>query len=220
MAISLVLADTHPLVLYGLETLFRLQPDFKVLARCRDAEETLRALRTHSPDVLILDARMSDGDGWTVLTKIKKEQLPSRVVLLSAALDEDEVVRAIRLGVRGVVLKEMEPELLVRCIRKVHAGGQWWETRSVGRALDRLLRSEAGAREIAGILTAREIEITRMVANGRRNREIADQLSLSEGTIKTHLHNIYQKLNVGSRLQLTLLARDRGLVDALGAWAS
>lgn len=142
------------------------------------------------------------------------------MVLLSAALDEDEVVRAIRLGVRGVVLKEMEPELLVRCIRKVHAGGQWWETHSVGRALDRLLRSEVGARQIAGILTAREIEITRMVASGRRNKDIADQLSLSEGTIKTHLHNIYGKLNVGTRLELTLFARDRGLVDAPGASAS
>lgn len=77
MAISLVLADAHPLILYGLESLFRLQPDFNVLARCRDAEGTLRALRAHSPDVLILDIRMSGSDGWTLLTEIKKGSCPA-----------------------------------------------------------------------------------------------------------------------------------------------
>jgi DNA-binding NarL/FixJ family response regulator len=127
-------------------------------------------------------------------------------------LDEDEVLEAIRLGVRGVVLKEMAPRLLVQCLRKVHAGGEWLEKHSVGRALEKILQHEAGAQQLARILTARELEITRLVASGLRNREIAQQLSLSEGTVKLHLHNIYKKLKVDSRLALTLHVQGKGLV--------
>src|SRR5436309_14418294 len=105
MAISLVLADDHPIVLDGLENLFRLEQDFEVVARCPDGEEALRAVRRHKPDVLVLDLRLPGMDGVAVLREIQKEQLPTRVVLLTAALDEDDVLDAIRLGVRGVVLK-------------------------------------------------------------------------------------------------------------------
>ena len=111
-----------------------------------------------------------------------------------------------------MVLKEMAPRLLVQCVRKVHAGEQWLEKRSVSLALERLLKREAAARKIAGLLTPREIEILRMVADGLRNKEIADRLYISEGTIKVHLHSIYEKLKVNSRLQLARYARDKGLV--------
>ncbi len=210
--IRLVLADDHPIVLDGLEGLFRLQPDFQVVARCKDGGEALGAVREHRPDVLLLDIRMPGMDGLGVLRALKKEKLPTRVVLLTVGLDEEDVLEAIRLGVKGVVLKEMAPELLVQCIRKVHAGGEWLEKRSVSRALDKLLRREASAREIAGLLTPREIEIVRMVAGGLRNKEIAEKLSISEGTVKMHLHNVYEKARVDGRLALTLYAQDKGLV--------
>jgi len=100
---------------------------------------------------------------------------------------------------------------LVQCVRKVHAGEQWLERSSIGRALDRLLQREAGAREIAGVLTTREIEIVRMVARGLRNKAIADRLGFSEGTVKTHLRNIYKKLCVDARVALTLYAQQKGL---------
>lgn len=212
MAISLVLADDHPIVLDGLENLFHQEPDFKVLARCVNGEETLQAVRTHRPDVLILDIRMPRMDGLAVLRGVKKEKLPTRVVLLTVALDEDDVLEAVRLGVSGVVLKEMAPQLLVQCVRKVHAGGQWLERHSFGRALETMLRREAAGRQIAGILTPREIEIMRMVAGGLRNKEIAEKLFITEGTVKIHLHNVYEKLQVSGRLELTLYARDKGLV--------
>jgi DNA-binding NarL/FixJ family response regulator len=212
MAISLVLADDHPIVLDGLENLFRQEADFTVLGRCVNGEEALRAVREYRPDVLILDIRMFKMDGLAVLREMKKEGLSTRVVLLTAALDEDQVVEAIRLGVSGVVLKEMAPQLLVQCVRKVHAGEQWLERQSFGRAMERMLRREAGAREIAGILTPREIEIVRMVATGLRNKLIAEKLFISEGTVKIHLHNIYEKLQVSDRLELARYARDKGLV--------
>ena len=212
MAISLVLADDHPIVLDGLENLFRQEADFKVLGRCVNGEEALRAVREYRPDVLILDIRMFRMDGLAVLREMKKEGLSTRVVLLTVALDEDQVVEAIRLGVSGVVLKDMAPRLLVQCVRKVHAGEQWLERQSFGRAMERMLRREAGAREIAGILTPREIEIVRMAATGLRNKQIAEKLFISEGTAKIHLHNIYEKLGLSDRLELARYARDKGLV--------
>jgi len=212
MPIGLVLADDHPIILDGLDHLFRQEEDFKVLARCRDGEETLQAVRKHRPDVLILDLRMPGKDGLAVLREVTKEKLPTRVVLLTAEMSDAEALEAIRLRVNGVVLKEMAPQLLVKCIRKVHAGGQWWEKRSLGRAMETMLRREAGEREIAGVLTPRELQIVRLVASGLHNKEIADKLTISEGTVKIHLHHIYEKLHVDGRLELTLYAQDKGLV--------
>jgi len=211
MPITLVLADDHPIFLNGLEDVFRSEPDFQVLARCVEGQAALRAVRQLKPDVLILDLRMPKMDGLGVLREMQKEKLSTRVVVLTAMPDEDELLEAIRLGVYGVVLKEMAPRLLIQCIRKVAAGEQWLEKRSVSLALERLLKREAGARQIAKILTPREIEIVRMVVEGLRNKVIAERLYLSEGTIKVHLHNIYEKLKVNSRLQLARYARDQGL---------
>jgi DNA-binding NarL/FixJ family response regulator len=213
MPITLVLANDHPIFLDGLEDIFRREPDFQVLARCLEGQAALRAVGQLKPDVLILDLRMPKMGGLAVLREMQKEKLPTRVVVLTAALDEDEVLEAIRLGVQGVVLKEMAARLLVQCVRKVHAGEQWLEKRSVSLALERLLKREAATRQIARILTPREIEIVRMVAaDGLRNKAIAERLYVSEGTIKVHLHSIYEKFKVNSRLELARYARDKGLV--------
>jgi DNA-binding NarL/FixJ family response regulator len=212
MPITLVLADDHPVFLDGLKDLFRREPDFQVLAHCVDGQAALGAVRQLKPDVLVLDLRMPNMDGLGVLREMQKEKLSTRVVVLTAAVDEEEVLEAIRLGVYGVVLKEMAPRLLVQCIRKVAAGEQWLEKRSVSLALEKLLKREAATREIARILSPREIEIMRMVATGLRNNVIAERLYVCEGTVKVHLHSIYEKLNVSSRLELACYARDKGLV--------
>ena len=212
MPITLVIADGRPLILNGMENLFRLEKDFKVVARCLDGEEAVKAVRKHKPDVLVLDIRMPGTDGLSLLRGMRKEKLSTRVVLLTGALDEDELAEAVRLGVRGLVLKEMAPKLLVQCIRQVHAGELWLEKRSVTSALEKLLQREAGQREVALLLTPREIEIVKQVAAGLRNIEIAKRLFISEGTVKMHLHNIYQKLGVDSRTKLTRYAQEKGLV--------
>ena len=211
MPISVVLADDHPLVLDGMESLFRVERDIVVVSRCRDGAAALRAVREHRPDVLVLDIRMPQGDGLTVLRTMKEEGLDTRVIVFTAAVDEDEVVEAIHLGVRGVVLKEMAPESLVLCVRHVHAGGEWLERRSASRALDLMRKREAGASTIASLLTPRELEVVRLVVQGLRNKEIAKRLSLSEGTVKIHLHNTYDKLKVEGRMALSVYARGRGL---------
>lgn len=212
MTVHLALADDHPIILSGLEGLFRMEPDFQVVARCINGEETLAAVREHHPDILILDLRMPRGDGLEILRALRREKLPTKVVLLAAALEEEEILEALRLGVRGLVVKELAPQLLVECVRKVHAGEQWLEKQLSRRVLEMLLRREAGGRAGSSVLTPREIEIVRMVASGLRNRELARRLGLSEGTVKIHLHNLYKKLKVQNRVELVLHAQSNKLV--------
>ena len=214
MTVNLVLCDDHPIVLAGLDSLFRLEPDFQVLARCINGEEALAAVRQHNPDILVVDLHIPGpgGDGLEILRVLRHEKLPTKAVMLAAALEEDEIVEALRLGVRGVVLKELAPQLLVECIRKVYAGEQWIDKQLSNVALEALLRRETAGRARSSILSPRETEIVRMVAGGIGNRELAERLGVSEGTIKIHLHNIYKKLKVHSRLELVLHAQANKLV--------
>ncbi len=214
MTVNLVLCDDHPIVLAGLDGLFRLEQDFQVLARCINGEEALAAVRQHNPDILVLDLHIPGpgGDGLEILRVLRREKLPTKAVMLAAALEEDEIVEALRLGVRGVVLKELAPQLLVECIRKVSAGEQWIDKQLSNLALEALLRRETAGRARSSILSPRETEIVRMVAGGLGNRELAERLGVSEGTIKIHLHNIYKKLKVHSRLELVLHAQANKLV--------
>jgi DNA-binding NarL/FixJ family response regulator len=212
MPIKIVLADDHPIVLDSLEQLFAAEADFRVVARCSNGKEALRVARDLKPDILILDIRMADMDGLECLRQLRQEKLPTRVVFLTAMVDEDQALEAMRLGVGGVVLKEMPPRLLLLCIRKVHAGGQWLERDSIVRAIEKLLKREDGARRLAGLLTTRQTEIVRLVSQDLQNKEIADRLCISEGTIKVHLHNIYQKLNVSSRRALARVAQEKGFI--------
>lgn len=212
MTLSLVLADPHPVFLLGMEQMLALEPDLEVRACCTTAEETLQAVCRHQPDLLTLDLHFPDRSGLHLLRELKKNAPPTRCIILTAALDDDQALEILRLEVPGVVLKSMSPHLLVQCLRKVSAGGQWLEKQSVGRAVEKMLRREAGARRIANILTPREIEIVRLVAEGQSNRPIADKLGLREGTVKIHLHNVYKKIGIDNRVDLTLYAQRKGLV--------
>ena len=211
MAITVLLADDHPLVLDGLAALFRQENDIEVVGRCRDGDETLAAVRSLKPDVVLLDIRMPGRDGMSVLKEIKEQGLPTKPILLTASLREDQLLEATRFGARGVLLKEMAPRLVVDCVRKVHAGGSWLEQRTATSLLERLARNEETLNEVSVLLTPRELEIVRMVATGLRNKQIAERLFIAEGTVKVHLHNIYEKLELEGRLDLVLFAHDKGL---------
>jgi DNA-binding NarL/FixJ family response regulator len=212
MSIRLVLADDHRLFLDGLELLLRREPDFEVLACCYDGLQAFHAVRQLCPDILILDLDMPGKDAIDILREIQQAAIPTRVVLLTDSMAEDDLLEAMRRGVGGVVLKEMTAPLLIQCIRKVHAGDQWLERRSISRAMDKMLRREAGTREVTQLLTPRELEIVRLAASGLRNKAIADKLSICEGTVKMHLHRSYEKLQVDSRVALLRYAQAKGLV--------
>ncbi|MEO8502404.1 MAG: response regulator transcription factor [Acidobacteriota bacterium] len=209
--IRLVIADDHPIVLDGIEQLFGLEADVTIVARARSGEEALAAVQHHVPEVLIIDARMPGLGGLGVLQKLSHSALPTRIVLLAAELDAAQIAEAVRNGACGIVFKEMASEVLIQAVREVAGGGLWLDKGEVGRTLQALLRDRLGGPQVAAALTPREAEIVRMAARGLRNRGIAEQLEISEGTVKIHLHNIYEKLGVDGRLKLTLLAQRLGL---------
>jgi DNA-binding NarL/FixJ family response regulator len=211
MPIRLVVADDHVIVLKGLESLLAREPDFTVVATCTSGEAILDAVHRHRPDVLLVDFRMPGLAGLGVVRALKTEPNSPRVVLLTASIEDDEVLEATRLGVAGIVLKDMPPYLLFQCIRKVHAGEGWIEKRMMSRALERMLRREEDRRDIAAVLTRREIQIVRLVGRGLHTRAIAHRLFVAESTVKTHLHHVYEKLNLEGRVALKLFAREKGL---------
>ena len=211
--VGLVLADRYPIVLRGLEEMFHKEPGLRVLASCTDSKQVAPAIRQHRPDILMLDPQLCRQNGLRGLVhEIEVERLSTRVVLLAGSLDERETIEATRLGVKGFLLKEMSPHLMLECIRKVHRGGMWIERRATERAFATMLARETSARDVARLLTRRELDIFYMVSSGLRNKQVAQRLKISDGTVKIHLHNIYQKLRLNSRVQLVLYARRQEII--------
>jgi DNA-binding NarL/FixJ family response regulator len=209
--IRVILADDHPLVLNGLYHLLREYSEFEVLERCSSGVEALAAAQKQQPDILVLDLLMPGMDGLAVARALHGTPNAPAIVLLTAQLHEDQLIEALHLGIRGFVLKEMATKLLVECLRRVHAGGQWLEKDSANRAMAKLVRREARGREVATLLTPREIEVVRMVAKGLSNKEIGAQLFIADGTVKIHLHNIYEKVKINRRADLVRFAEEYGL---------
>jgi DNA-binding NarL/FixJ family response regulator len=212
MAIRVVLVDDHPIVLQGLQQLFERQPDFTVVAACPGAEVALQAVRVHRPDVLIVDLRMPGKSGLDLLRAVNDEKLDCYSVLLTATIRDEEVVEATKLGVTGLVLKESSPETLLKCVRRVNRGERWIDQETITRAFQAVAGREEAEREVSKTLTPREIEIVKMMAEGLRNRAIGDRLGISEGTVKVHLHNVYEKLGLDGRLELVLYAKQKGVI--------
>jgi DNA-binding NarL/FixJ family response regulator len=211
--IRLVLADDHRMILEGLEQLFKREPDFEVVGTANNGEEAVAAVKRHRPDVLVLDVNMPRGNGMWVLRQLQPLRLATQVVLLTASLEEEEVVEAVRAGVRGLVLKEAAAFSLVECARSVAKGERVLDNGMVSRALDHVLKREASVKELTALLSPRETDIVKMVATGMRNKEIASSLAIGEGTVKSHLHAIYEKLGVHGRVELTRYAYERGLTE-------
>jgi DNA-binding NarL/FixJ family response regulator len=191
---------------------FERESDCRVLATCTDSEATLDAVRRHQPEILMMDLDLPRNGAFTVLRRMQRERLSTRVVLLAAASDDREVLDAVQLGARAVILKEMPPEAFVTCVRKVHGGEQWLDEHRVGRLVNKLLKNGTPMQSAARQLTPRETEIARLAVRGVPTREIAARLAVKQGTVKIHLHSIYEKLNVGGRLGLILFARRHGLI--------
>lgn len=208
----LILADDHPIVLHGLESLLRAQSDLQVVACCATGDESIIAVRRHRPDLLILDLHMPRKSGLEVLRDLQRQALATKVVLMADRLEDDEVLEAYRLGVRGMLLKELALKMVVQCVRKVLSGEIWIEKRAISHALQVLLQREDGQRAAADLLTPRQMQMVRLAALGLCTEEISTRLAISEGTVKTHLHRVYRKLRVHNRVGLTLYAQAKKLV--------
>ena len=211
MTIRVAMADDHPFILDGLEQLFRNEDDIEIVARTANGEEALEAVESLRPDVLVLDVRMPRMDGIELLRHMSGRGSTTKVLLLTASLDDARLLEAFRLGAMGLVLKESAPRLLVQSVRQVAAGEQSWNGKAIAGALRLVLQREQAAASLSSTLTPREVEVTRMVAAGLRNKEIAARLDITEGTVKFHLHGIYEKLQIDGRYALMSYARDHGL---------
>jgi DNA-binding NarL/FixJ family response regulator len=204
----LIVADDHPLMLEGVAALFA-GTEFEVVARCLDGKQARDAILGLKPDIAILDLRMPRISGLELLSEARTSGWATRIVLLTAEMESDPILAADRLGVDGVVLKSSGAELLITCLRRVSAGERWIDRDAMSDVLAWPVGDAPSDSGMSG-LTSRETDVARLVARGRRNKEIARELGITEGTVKMHLHNLYEKFSIASRTELALLARDRG----------
>jgi DNA-binding NarL/FixJ family response regulator len=211
--IRILVADSHALVLDGLERLFLNARDFCLVERCSDGSAALEEIVRHVPDVAVLSLRLPVRDGISVARELQAANLSTRVVLYTTEIGERQMIEALSAGVRGIVLKDMNPELLVQCARKVHSGEQWLERGVTRLALDSMIRRSASGSVAAKLLTKQEMRVLRMVIEGLPNSEIATNLFIGVGTVKVHLHNIYTKLQLKNRLSLLRFAQENGLLN-------
>lgn len=206
--IRLVIADDHPLIVEGLRQLLSADPGLTVVAVSANGREALAAVREHQPDIVILDLQMAGMTGWEVLEELKREKVATRTIVLTATLSDDRVLELVQAGAAGVLLKETASSAILQCIREVSVGRQWIEPLLAHKALHQLSDAKEQGQKLSA-LTVREKEIVELVAAGLRNKEVANRLSITEGTVKIHVHNIYEKLDVSNRVELSHLARQR-----------
>jgi len=216
--VRIVIADDHPIVRDGLKKLLLLEDDFEVVAEAGDGREVLDKVQEFDPDVLLLDLRMPNLDGLSALQALQQTNKRTRVIVLTASEDKNEFVQAMKLGCSGIVLKQTAPDLIVKSIRKVNAGEIWLDSHTTAAVMRQFQTgTEAGGSGGSGKgrerspLSAREREIVALVAQGYKNKEMAEKMFISEQTVKNHLHNIFDKLGVSDRLELALYAIHKGL---------
>lgn len=196
----LLLADDHPMIRAALEVLLR-DTGFEIVGMAGSGEATLRALDELRPDLLLLDIQMPDGTGIDVLRRLRAAGSQLRVVLLTAAIDDAQLLEAKALKVQGIVLKNSDPAYLLDCLESVRDGRNWIDPELATRV--RRLGARVGRR---AALAPRERQLIGFVRKGMRNREIAEELGVTEGTVKAYLHAIFEKLGIGNRTELAIRA--------------
>jgi two-component system, NarL family, nitrate/nitrite response regulator NarL len=212
--ITLLIADDHAIFRDGLRKLLDSEEEIIIVGEAGNGAECIKMLGKLKPDILLLDLRMPDTDGFAVLEQINFDTIPTRVIVLTAAEDDRDVVRAMRLGARGVLLKESAIDLLVKSIYRVHAGEIWLDSHMTAEVINTFsASSQSGARSEKRLLSDREMEIVQLVAQGFQNKEIGKELFISENTVKNHLHNIFDKIGVSDRLEMMLYAIHHRLID-------
>jgi len=209
-----LIADDHAIFRDGLRKLLDSEEDITIVGEARDGAECITKLGELKPDILLLDLRMPDKNGLAVLEEVNFNTLATRVIVLTAAEDDRDVVQAMRLGARGVVLKESAIDLLVKSIHRVHAGEICLDSHMTAEVINAFsASSKSGMRSEKSLLSDREIEVVQLVVQGCQNKEIGKRLFISEQTVKNHLHNIFDKLGVSDRLELALYAIHHRLID-------
>jgi two-component system nitrate/nitrite response regulator NarL len=216
-SVRILIADDHPVYRQGLRALFRDEVEFIIVGEAVDGEQALKLVDKLYPDVLLLDLQMPKLTGLEALRELSGASTSVRPILLTASIEKEQIVQALQLGARGIVLKDASTETLFKSIRTVMKGKFWVGEKAVPNLVDVLRTNIAAGGEAAQRaesretkntfgLTPRELEVVGSIVTGLTNREIAGKFSISEQTVKHHLSNIFDKVGVSNRLELALFA--------------
>ena len=206
--VKLLIVDDHPVVRDGLSSMFARDPEFSVVGEAADGAEAIRIAQVFAPDVILMDLRMAGMDGVTAIKELRRRGIPARILVLTTYDTDSHVLPAIEAGATGYLLKDAPRDDLLRAVRAA-ARGEATLSPSVAARLMSNLRTPS-----AGSLSHRELEVLQLVAGGNTNREAAAKLFITEATVKTHLLNIYAKLDVNDRAAAVAEAYNRGLLTA------
>ena len=206
--ISVLIADDHSMVRQGLKQILELEEDITVIAQASNGAEAVKLTKEHNPDVVLMDINMPGTNGIEAIKELKLEKNPSKIIVLTIHDDREYLFKTIQMGAEGYVLKDAEPYVLVEAIRSVSKGQSYIQanmTKELVREFNRVTLHEKDKSETNG-LTAREVEVLGLIAEGMINKEIAKKLFISEKTVKNHVSNIFKKLNVSDRTQGAIYA--------------
>lgn len=211
-AIKILIVDDHPVVREGIGAMLKHEPDFKIVGEAANGLEALEQARELSPDVILMDLRMPEMDGVEAITKIKEAKPEIKFIILTTYSDDEYIFKGIAAGARAYLLKDAPRDELFKAIRAVSRGESLIQPVVASRVLDKLAelsRKNPGAET----LSEREVEVLRLMAKGVSNSNIAEELSITQSTVKTHITNIFQKLNVTTRTEAVTTALKRGIIQ-------
>lgn len=202
--LRIMLVDDHYLVRVGLASIIALEPDMTVCAEASTGEQAIQLFRAHQPDVTLMDLRLSGLNGAEATQAIHVEFPEARIIVISTYVGDEEIYSALQAGAMAYLTKSVQREELVQAIRKAAAGQRHIPPEVAERLANRMGRSQ---------LSARELDVLRLLVSGRRNRAIADELDITEGTVKLHVSSILGKLGVADRTEAVTVALQRGIVQ-------
>jgi DNA-binding NarL/FixJ family response regulator len=216
-AIRVLIADDHPVFRQGLMSVFRTEPEFKIVGEAVDGKQEIELTQNLHPDILLLDLIMPRLTGLDTLRELGSAPTPVRTIVLTASIEKEQIAQALQLGARGIVLKDAPTDVLLASIRTVMNGQFWVGQEKVTDLVDILkgyLPQETNTKTPKKTfgLTVRELDVVTAIVSGFTNREIAQKFSISEQTVKHHLRNIFDKVGVSNRLELALFAINHQLV--------
>lgn len=202
--IRVLIADDHAMILEGLSAMIGRQPDMRVVAEAANGREAVELWKKYRPDVTLLDLRMPELDGVGAISELRKLDAGARIIVLTTYDTDEHIYRAIKAGAKSYLLKDARREELLESIRRVHAGETCVPAKLVAKLADRVGNES---------LSAREMDVLRLLARGHSNKEIATALLISETTVKSHIKSVFAKLNVLSRTEAVTTAVQSGLIQ-------
>ncbi|HET7842104.1 MAG TPA: response regulator transcription factor [Terriglobia bacterium] len=215
-SIRILIADDHPIFRDGLRKLLEAEPGFQVVGEAADGIEAIKLVQQLKPDILLLDLAMPRLPGLETLRELTSVDWSVRTIILTAAIEKPQIVEALQLGARGVVMKESATAMMLKSIRSVMDGEFWVGRESVSNLVNLLRETMAAPSKPKKFgLTSRELEVVAAIVSGYTNKDIAQKFSISEQTVKHHLTSIFDKLGVANRLELALFAVNNRLTDPL-----